>query len=219
MENYTLMYIDDSSDDTNRLIRNLSSEFEIKTIDLTGHTLDSLMEILDAKDFDYLVVDYTLNERLNCGFNGDEVLINFSKKFPHFPIMLLTNFDHRAIVSIKDIDTEKIHNKKEYTDDELKNGFIKRIQGKITDYKQKNEYAETRIAELIQKKTTGTPLDITEEEELLKLDTFLDETLAGDATRIPDQVLEGTNESKLVALLEKTDALINKLEAYETVQE
>lgn len=211
------MYIDDSSDDTNRLIRHLSSEFEIKTINLEGHTIVSLMEILDAKDFDYLIVDYTLNERLNCGFNGDEILINFSKKFPHFPIMLLTNFDHRAIVSIEDIDTEKIHNKKEYTDDELKNGFVKRIQGKVTDYKRKGEHAETRISELLLKRNSGTSLDITEEEELLKLDTFLDETLAGDATRIPDQVLEKTNETKLVALLEKTDALINKLEAYETV--
>ena len=218
MENYTLMYIDDSSDDTNRFVRNLSSEFEIKTIDLTNHTINSLMEILDVKDFDYLIVDYTLNERLNCGFNGDEVLVNFSNKFPHFPIMLLTNFDHRAIVSIKDIDTEKIHNKKEYTDDELKDGFVKRIQGKITDYKQKNEHAEARIAELIQKKAAGTALDIIEEEEWLKLDSFLDESLAGDVARIPDQLLERTNESRLVALLEKTDALINKLEEYETVQ-
>jgi hypothetical protein len=219
MENYTIMYIDDSSDETYRLVRNLNSEFEIKTTDLVGHTLDSLMEILDAKDFDYLIVDYTLNERLNCGFNGDEILVNFSKKFPHFPIMLLTNFDHRAIVSIKDIDTEKIHNKKESMDDELKSGFIKRIQGKIADYKEKSEHAETRVAELIQKKNSGNEISITEEEELIQLDTFLDEVSAGDASVIPAQMKEGSNETKLTSLLEKTDALIAKLENYEAIQE
>ncbi|MFA7285401.1 MAG: hypothetical protein WC011_00935 [Candidatus Paceibacterota bacterium] len=219
MENYTLMYIDEESAEMDRMERNLGSDFEIKNIDFTDITFDKLTTILDKREFDYLIVDFNLNERSNCGFNGDDVLVNFTKKFPHFPVMLLTNFDHRAVASVKNIDTEKIHNKKEHSDTDLKMAFIKRIKGKIIEYKERNSQAETRAEELIHKKNSGAEMNINEEEELIKLDTFLDEVTAGDASIIPSQMKELSNETKLLSLLEKTDALISKLENYEAVQE
>lgn len=59
-------------------------------------------------------------------------------------------------------------------------------------------------------------MNINEEEELIQLDT-LDEVAAGDASIIPSQMKEPSNETNCL-LLEKTDTLISKLENYEAIQ-
>jgi hypothetical protein len=215
---YTILYIDEEKTALHSFERALGTDFEIKSVDFTDLTLEKLILILDERDFDYLVIDFNLNEKSGCGFNGDDVLADFTKKFPHFPVMLLTNFDDQAVVSIQGFDTEKIHNKKEYGDEALKDAFIKRIKRIIDDYKKQNTNAEARIAALIQKKASGEVLNAAEEEEAIKLDTFLDEVLDGEAKKIPDQIKE-SNEEKIGLLLDKTDTLITKLEEYENIPE
>lgn len=215
---YRIFYIDDEKIHSDSFIRNLSDDFTIETVDFNGITLDSLITTLDERNFDYLVVDYTLNEMSGCGFDGDDILIDFTKKFPHFPVMLLTSFDDRAITNIEGFDPEKIHNKNEYTDERFKEAFIKRIKAKIDEYKSQNREAEDRIVEILGKSSADEELTAEEESDLIRFDTFLDESLSGDLPKIPAEMKEMTNTKRLETLLSKTDDLIERLKKYETVQ-
>ena len=217
MDEYRVLYIDEDVTENNRFERNFVNDFTVATVDFNGITLDSLNARLDERDFDYLVVDFHLNEKSGCGFDGDVVLQGFLAKFPDFPGILLTNNGEAAIENVKDLDVEKIRSKKEYLTDEFKEVFTKRIKAKIDEYKKKNTDAQERIKELIAKKADGTDLTAEEEAEVVQLDTFLDESLAGDAHQIPEEMKQMTNTTRLETLLAKTDELIEKLKKYETV--
>ena len=217
MTKYTILYIDDDSAENHHFERSFYDEFNIDTVDFEGITKESLNADLSEKDFDYLIVDYHLNEKTNCGFNGDEVLINFLSNFPHFPVMLLTNHDERAIESVMGLDVEKIHSKKEYSDSDLKEAFVKRIYAKITEYKSKESEAQERIIGFIKKKASGEELTAIEEDEAIQLDKFLDETLDGKSRIIPEEIKKSTNRTRIESLLNKTDELIERLKKYETI--
>lgn len=216
MSKNTILYIDDEITHTHQFERGLSDDFEIQTIDFNNLTEEVLASRLDERSFDYLIVDYHLHEKSNCGFNGDKVVVEFSRKYPHFPVMLLTNYDNQAITNIVGFDLEKIHSKHEYTDEHLKDAFVKRINRKVKEYRELIKNAEEKIELLIKKKADGEVLDALEEEEIIELDSFLDEILDGESKKIPDQIKE-TNEEKISSLLDKTDKLITKLEEYEGV--
>jgi len=213
---YTILYIDEDITDVHRFERVLEGEFEIRPINFEDINFSDLMNELENRDFDYLIVDYDLNEKSNCGFNGDEVVKSFSKKFPHFPVILLTNFDARAISEVTDFDLEKIHSKTDYEDDK-KQSFIKRIHKQIETYIKNKEDGEIRLKNLINKKESSNNLNAAEEEELMKLDVFLEEVLGGELVKIPEIIRHPSNDTKIVQLLEKTDILITKLQQYETV--
>lgn len=221
MENeYRVLYIDEDPRENNRFERNFVNDFDVSTVDFEGITLETLSSQLEERNFDYLIVDFHLNEKSGCGFNGDEVLQGFLTKFPDFPAMLLTNYGEVAIEQVKDFDAEKIRSKKEYLTDEFKQVFTMRVKAKIDEYRNKNSEAQIRIEELLAKKATpGQELTAEEENELIQLDSFLDESIAGDARKIPEEMKSMTNTNRLETLLNKTDELIEKLKKYETVQE
>jgi DNA-binding NarL/FixJ family response regulator len=217
MPEHKVLYVDEDPAENNRFTRSFVNDFVVDTVDFEGITFDQLAAQLEEKDFDYLVVDYHLNEKSNCGFDGDAVIKNFVAKFPHFPTMLLTNHDEGAIEGIADFDVEKIRSKKEYTSDEFKVAFTKRMKAKIDEYKKQNTEAQERVQQLIEKKNSGQELTAEEEVEVIRLDTFLDETLGAESPKIPDEMKSTTNTQRLETILEKTDSLIEKLKEYETL--
>lgn len=216
MSEYKVLYIDDEKTDSDQFERNLTGELTVQTIDFINTSYDEIVSFLEKKDFDYLIVDYHLHEKSNCGFNGDKIVVEFAIKFPHFPVMLLTNYDNQALTNVEGFDLEKIHSKREYIDDHIKEAFVKRIKRKVDEYRSSVQHAEERIEELAEKKNSGEILNAEEEDEVIKLDTFLDEVLSGESKKIPNQIKE-TNEEKIHLLLEKTSNLISKLENYEKV--
>jgi DNA-binding NarL/FixJ family response regulator len=217
MDTRTIFYVDEELTDSHQFERKLGEDFNVSTVNFEGLTFESLVEQLSEKDFDYLIVDYHLNEKSNCGFNGDEVIKAFLEKFPRFPTMLLTNHDQHAVDSAEGLDVDTIHNKKEYIEDERREVFIKRINAKISQYREANEEAETKIILLIQKRQSGEDLTANEEDELIKLDAYLDETLAAESPVIPDDIKTPTNAKRITELLEKTDSLIDRLNQYENI--
>lgn len=213
---YTILYIDEDQSAVNRFIRYFESDFIIKEGFYPDITLEKLIPVLDNKEFDFLVVDSNLNEKSGCGFDGQEILKYFTKKFPHFPVILFTNYDDKAVIEIQDFDINKIYSKRELTNKEDREVFIKKLKRMIDEYREQNDNAESRITKLIDKKNSGETLNAAEEDEIIKLDTFLDETLDGDTKKIPDQIKE-SNEEKIDLLLNKTDELIIQLKKYEEV--
>ncbi|EKD86162.1 MAG: hypothetical protein ACD_37C00436G0002 [uncultured bacterium] len=216
MPEYRVLYIDEDKTENHQFERSFVNDFLVETVDFDEITFEALSSRTEERDFDYLVVDFHLNEKSNCGFDGDSVIKDFLSKFPHFPAILLTNHDERAIESVEGLDVEKIRSKKEYINDEFKEAFIKRIKAKVDEYRRQNTEAQDRIQELINKKTSGQELTAEEEVEVIHLDTFLDEALDGNSREIPEEMKLMTNTSRLETLLRKTDNLIEKLKKYET---
>lgn len=219
MSKLRILYIDDEQEQVGNFIRKLSEEeFDVMDILVNSSTsYQDIMEVLEEKNFDFLIVDYHLNEKGNCGFEGDEIVSSFVKKFPHFPVVLLTSHENEAITHLDNIDLEKIQGKNEYSTPSLLESFISRIKRRVAEYRADIEKAESRVKYLILRKASGVVLSATEEAEATRLDTFLDEVLDGEAKKISDQIKE-TNEEKISSLLDKTDLLIAKLEKYESVQ-
>ncbi len=213
---YKIFYIDEDKAAVHRLTRSLGTDFEIIEGFSDGITLETLTPILDEKDFDFLLVDSNLNEKSGCGFNGEDVIGYFTKKFPHFPVMLFTNYDDQVVSEIENFDINKIYSKRELIEEEAKNVFIMRINRIINEYKLSVEAAERKIVELVEKNKSGKTLTAIEEQELIQLDAYLDEVQDADVTRIPEQI-KASNANKIDELLSKTDNLIERLQKYESI--
>ncbi len=214
-----VMYIDEDEGEIRQFKRKFIDVFEVETVDFSDIQFSNLIDKLSEKEFDYLIVDYHLNEKSGCGFDGDAVLIDFLRRFPHFPTMLLTNQDQGAIESVKGLDIEKVRSKKEYLSDELRPAFSARIIAKVEQYQNDIKEAEEKLEQLAQKRATDIGLSADEEDESIRLDDFLDEILDADARGIPKEVLTSTNDTRLGELLTKTDDLINRLKAYEDISQ
>jgi len=212
-----IMYIDEDDGEVRQFKRKFLDVFDVETVDFNDIQLSDLLTKLSEKQFDYLIVDYHLNDMSGCGFDGDVVLVDFLKRFPHFPTMLLTNQDEGAIESVKGLDIEKVRSKKEYLNDDLRPAFSARIKAKVDQYQQDIKDAEEKLEQLAQKKASDDGLSADEEDESIRLDDFLDEILDADARSIPKEVISSTNETRLGELLTKTDDLIERLKKYEDV--
>lgn len=211
---YKIIYVDDEPTDIHRFERDMDGVFDVKTFQIVGSTiLEDLVEELTTSTFDYLIVDFHLNDKTNCGYNGDAILKAFLEKLPHFPAMLLTNYDESAIKTAKDLDVDKIHSK--FSNEDETRLFVTRVETKIEQYQKQKEVASSRLIELKEKANSET-LTINEEEEALELDTFLEETLDAQSPDLAKSILS-TNGSRLDRLLQKTDLLIEKLEQYENI--
>lgn len=212
---YKIVYIDDEPSDIHKFERDMENIFDVEPLQVVRETaLDDLVTQLTNATFDYLIVDFHLTDKTNCGYNGDEILKGFLDKLPHFPAMLLTNFDESAIKSAKDLDVDRIHSKFS-SEDELR-VFVTRVETKIEQYQVRRKAANDRLIQLKEKASTDNGLTVNEEEEALELDTFLEETLDAQSPELAKSILS-TNSSRLDTLLEKTDALIEKLKGYESI--
>lgn len=209
----TILYIDDQDRDLHRLQRALDGQFEVKTINPRGIAFQELMVSLKEKDFDYLIVDYRLNNS-GCGYDGDEIAKAFSREFPHFPLMLLTTHENGALEEVAGFDLTKIRPKKDIG----KETFPLLIRRQIEKYNNDAEEKATELEQLIDRRQSGVELNAEEEDNLLKLDVFLEEVLGIDSPDVPEHLRHPSNDAKITALLNKTDALIAKLERYEDLQ-
>lgn len=210
---YRIAYIDDDTRDIHKFERDMENIFKVKAVQIQRDTvLQDLVKKLIDWNFDYLIVDFHLSERTGCGYNGDEVLKLFLDELPHFPAMLLTNFDENAIESAKNLDVDKIHRK--VSNDEQLSLFVARVKAKIEQYREDRKNKESRLIEL-KEKSAADDLTAKEEEEAIKIDTFLEQTL-GKSPDLAKTVLS-SNSSRLDTLLTKTDSLIEKLEQYENI--
>lgn len=206
---YKIVYIDDDKIDIHKFERDLSDGFEIETIHITEDAiLENVFNKLLSMRFDYLIVDFHLHEKTGCGFEGDKIVKMFLSKFPHFPTMLLTNYDDAAIERANNLDVDKIHSK--VASPEKIDLFITRVKKKIEQYKKRTKEAQDRVVAL-KEKAKEQELTANEEEEFLQLDSFLEEILDAHAPELPKEILS-TNSERLQSLLKKTDELIEKLD-------
>lgn len=207
---YRVCYVDEELRDIDSFIFAMEPYFTVKDIHVTQDLgLSKLLEQIRSEKFDYLIVDYYLNEYSGAGYKGDRIILDFLKERKGFPVMLLTSDDKRAINMAEGIDVEVIHDKTEYSDDvDL---FTNRVTKKIEQYKKKQEDAENELIAIIEK-SNNSQLTAEDEERRNELDEFLDESLDASAKKVTATEKDISNAKKLTELIDKTDALIARLD-------
>ena len=207
-----LCYIDDSESDIIPFVIKMDGTelFETTYIQVTDEmTLKDLLQQLESRHFDCLVVDYFLKQGARVNFQGDDLVAAYQAKYPKFPIMMLSNKDDGAIEDAENIDVMLIRSKQSYT--KTPDVFIALLQKIIENYKGSLASASKELEELKQKDSGGA-LDALEEERLVELDAFLDESL-DSSNKIPNTVRVSSNAKRLDTLIERADQIIEKLKS------
>lgn len=211
----TICYVDEEARDIDSFIFAMEPYFKVKDIHVQSSTeFTTLLDEILTEKFDYLIVDYYLNEYSAVGYTGDDVILEFSRRYKEFPVMLLTSDDKRAINMAEGIDVEIIHDKREYSEDV--DTFVERVNKKIDKYNKDQATAEEELIALNQK-AQDSELTAVEEQRRNELDSFLDESLGAAAKTVTLTEKETTNALRLTELIDKTDALIQKLSKDERV--
>lgn len=199
---YKVGYLDEDEIWMALIRKKLSSDFDICLIDIPI-TLDGIWEYILDKELDALVVDFQLFDSGKVAFDGNDVVLAITEHNLHFPIIVLTAHENRALDELDNVLIVK--GKKMINDaNELPN-FIKMLNALIKSYKTKLTDSLQTIQDL-QKKNV-----LTEQEEsmLFNAHLFLAETCKDD-TVSPNLFSTGYSK-QLQDLLDTANNLLNEL--------
>lgn len=184
---YKLLFIDEELDDIEDFKdyieeKDLEDLFEVKSIYPLDNLEDMIEEIISIYP-DAIVTDFMLNEiktsiKYNVPYNGTQLVKTFLEIREDFPCFVLTSFDDQAVSESDDVNIVYIkgilHGSEKGT--KAKANFVDRVKNQIIHYQIKLEKAETRLIELITKSEKDI-LDAPEKDELLKLDSLIENAL------------------------------------------
>jgi ribosomal protein S18 len=205
-EKYTIGYIDENDEDVILFEQQFSDYFDIKVLRIdSSTTLEDVISWIYSTHLDLIVVDYNLKENLSIDFYGNEILETLNRQRLNFPMYMFTSYEEEAISKSDEFIDDLIFDKQLVSKNyEI---MVTRIKNKIKKYKSELKQKEKRHRELSLK----SELTITEEDELLRLDYFLEET-ANKYGTTPISLKETRSLKKLCELVEKADKIINKVE-------
>lgn len=199
---YKVGYLDEDEIWMALVRKKLSSAFDICLIDIPI-TLEGIWEFILDKELDALVVDFQLFDSGKVSYDGNDVVQAITAHNQHFPIIVLTAHENRALDELDNVLIVK--GKKMINDaNELPN-FIKMLNAIIKSYKTKLTDSQQTIQDL-QKKDV---LSEHEESMLFNAQRFLAETCMDD-TVSPNQFSAGYSK-QLQELLDTANYLLNEL--------
>jgi hypothetical protein len=213
MIKHRVAYIDENPDDSRKFQRHVAETLSVLVF-LPEPNLDEFVEKLINSDADAFVVDFMLNEyriavQEHITYTGAELLDKILEIRRGFPCFLLTSFDNHAVQMIGDVNY--VYNKEIINPEQQSGGITlaEKIRIQIEHYKKDIEKVNDRFHELLNKSNEQDLTEL-EENELLKLDTFLESTI-NDYQALPlekknklavgrtNELIISTNE--LIALL------------------
>jgi hypothetical protein len=218
---YKLLFIDEEDDDIGDFKdyieeKDLDNLFEVKSIYPLGD-LDKMMDEIISYHPDAIVTDYMLNEiktsiKYNVPYSGTKLVKTFLETREDFPCFVLTSFDDMAIGESDDVNIVYIkgilHGSEKGT--KAKATFLDRIKNQIIHYRTKLEIAEARVIELLEK-SQNEPLDAPENDELIKLDSLIENALDKKSS-ISKTAKQQIKSEPLSELLKKVDELAKSLD-------
>jgi CheY-like chemotaxis protein len=217
---YKIIYIDEDRDAIDEFLeyfddKDSQNKFEIVTLFPERH-LDEMIDKIFEENPDAIISDYMLNEyktdiNYNVPYTGvglTEKILDIKEKFPCF---VMTSYDNQAIrvsqdvnmVYIKDI----LHGSEEKTN--AKANFLDTVENQIIHYQKRIENAENELLKLIEK-SNQEDLNATEEEKLLELDTFIEQSI-NQKSSLPKQLKGTKNLDELHKMIDSTDTLLDEL--------
>lgn len=206
---YTLCYIDESATEMADFVGEMEPYFYLAEVPVKdSEPLDDLIERLKTTEFDYLVVDYHLNQDIRLEYDGDAVIRSFKSIFKDFPCMLLSSDGKGAVTQSEGVSADLVRDKSEVYESKNQDVVVERINKSITQYKTRLANAEERYKQLQEKKVLSS-LTLEEEKEATELNELLDESLDASSPLVHIDI---TNGDRLNDLIKKTDDLIKKIE-------
>lgn len=214
---YKIIYIDeqdDAQDEFKDFVeqKDTTKQFRVECFP-PAPSLDEMLIQIRKEGADALVSDYQLNEHIKdlgytVPYTGVELVNEYAQERINYPCFVITSFPADAANTSEDVNT--IYVKKVLADnDNADLDFLERIRIQVDHYRKKISDAEQRITELIKIKADGA-LTLDQEEELIKLDTFIESSI-NKTLSIPSDLKKTTNEDRLADLLHKVDQLIGKI--------
>lgn len=186
------------------LVRNkLSSAFNICLIDIPI-TLEGIWEYILDYELDAIIVDFQLFDSGKVSFDGNDVVQTITAHNKHFPIIVLTAHENRALDELDNVLIVK--GKRVINDTADLPNFIKMLNAMIRSYKTKLANSQNLILDLQQKDILTEP----EESMLYNAQLFLAETCMDD-TVSPNQFSTGYSK-QLQELLNKANDLLKELQ-------
>ena len=180
----------------------LSTEFDVSLLELPI-TLEGVWSFIRERELDALIVDFQLFDSGKVSFDGNDVVKAITAHNEHFPIIVLTAHENRALDELENVLI--IKGKKLINDSEALPVFVKMLKALIQSYKSKVEDCQQILLELQKKET------LTEEEEskLFRAQQFLAE-IAKDGA-VPSNLFSIGYSRQLQGLLDTANSLLFKL--------
>jgi hypothetical protein len=212
MNKYKIAFIDENGDELGKVQRRLSDMFIVNQY-FPKENIEEFVNELLSIDVDAFLIDFQLNEyraihseRVN--YTGSDLLSNLLSIRKDFPCFILTSYDQEAIL--------KTHNvnfvySKSLLNPSMEGGNLDLnliVSSQIDHYKSLLEESNKKFQELLQ--IPEEDLTSAQEDELLRLDTFLEASL-----NFKDALLQ-ERKSKIVLgkvenLLQVSEELLTQL--------
>ena len=211
MTKYSIGFVDEDPQEIRRYANRLEP-VGFNVIDYgieKGLKLDELLNRIYDSEIDLVMVDFLLNERGILGFNGDQVIREFKKIKPEFPMIIFTSKDKQAYPAVDDVNL--IYDKARIRDyDAELQRFITVLSKNIEKYRNDIKQREDRIKELIAKRESGEELDAEEKSNLYRLQFELS-NLDQRTKETPDQLLVDLKLDQLSTTADEAAELLRNL--------
>ncbi|AKX57678.1 response regulator transcription factor [Thiopseudomonas alkaliphila] len=192
------------------------SEFEVVTF-YPLESLEKTIEKIHENKPDAIISDYELNDKkdfvngvnYSVPYNGADLIKSFLNERPGFPCFILTSYDDDAMLHTDDINRVYIKNVLNENTESNHVSFLGRVLKQIANYKNLQKQRQDRLKELVEKSQRST-LNDKEEEELINLDTLVEQANSMSSA-VPKELKKSTNNEKLSELLHTAEKLLSLL--------
>jgi hypothetical protein len=218
---YNILFIDEESSQQERFLdyfEKVYPEIVPKCVFPEAY-LEEMLEKVSEIHPDAVVTDFVLNEiktdiSYNVNYTGIELVDAIHKHREGFPCFIITSFDDTAVDATDDVNLvyikDVLNTKKGTSKDTSKVTFAQRIISQVDKYRSKIDNAKEELLALVEKREKGQA-GADDESRIIKLDSFLEKSL-DSYSALPPELKELSNIDRLNELIEKTDALLKKLE-------
>ena len=207
-----ILFIDEERVQQDRFmdyIEAVSTDVEVKCM-VPLSSLEDMLHKIEASCPDAIVTDYQLNEIYTVQYNGIDLVNAIREKWEHFPCFVITSFDDEAVNSSEDVNLVYIKDLlNRRPGDESKVTFLERIVCQIDKYRTRIAKAKQELATLILKRKSGDA-NVYDEQRLIKIDTLLEKSVAGNES-IPEDLKKLSNIERLNALIAKADEILERI--------
>lgn len=213
MNKYKIAYIDESLDELQKFQRRVHESFDVLAF-LPKGDFDEFVDELLNSGAEAFVSDFRLNEyrsdvKESVSYTGGKLIESLLSVRHEFPCFVLTSYDSDAIQHVTDVNY--VYSKEVLAMDMGKQGekFIEKIRVQIEHYNKNISLFSDRFFDL-QAQSVERDLTEDEENELLALDTFLENSI-NRRNAIPPEKKSQIAIGKIDELLSSTNELLKLL--------
>lgn len=221
---YKIIFVDEQKEEQDEFKRAFSEfirrgEVDVKTL-FPAENIDEMIDNIRQENPDALVSDWSLNEikedlprNYHVAYSGSDLVDAFLRIRDGFPCFIASSYDKDASNSEATKDVNLVYSKQldpHFDDQDQHLTFPQRILLQIQKYKKRIADAEEKLEQLCIRKRQGDKLSFEEENELIRLDSFLERALDASAA-IPEEFKTSSNSEQLNSLINSVNELLEKV--------